>query len=151
MLNGRKRGRSMTEKELEQLYFLHKEISLLKDQINTLEPRVVTDKVSGSSYEFPYTLHNITITGLDEKEYSRKLRRLERKLRLRLDELMNLVDEINEYISSQEDSEIRQILSLRYINGLTWHQVAKHLGYADESVPRKRCNRFLKMTDKTEK
>ena len=80
-----------------------------------------------------------------------KLKRLERKLKLRLDELMDLVDEINEYISNQEDSEIRQILSLRYINGLTWNQVAKHLGYADESVPRKRCNRFLKMTDKSEK
>jgi len=79
------------------------------------------------------------------------VRRLERKLKLRLDELMNLVEETNEYISNQEDSEIRQILALRYINGLTWHQIAKHLGYADESVPRKKCNRFLKMTDKSEK
>lgn len=141
----------MTEKELEQLHFLHKEIELLKGQISNTNPSVVTDKVNGSYLEFPYTLHSIAITGVEIKEHDRKLRRLKRKLQIRLDELMDLVEEMNEYISNQEDSEIRQILSLRYINGLTWHQIAMHLGYADESVPRKRCNRFLRMTDKTEK
>lgn len=141
----------MTEKELQQLYFLNKEIEMLKSQIDTMEPRMATDRVSGSDIHFPYTLRSYTITGLDTNEYNTKIRKLKRKLKIRLDEMMDLVEEMNEFIENQEDSEIRQILALRYINNLTWHQIAIHLGYADESVPRKRMNRFLKMTDKSEK
>ncbi|QUH21093.1 RNA polymerase subunit sigma-24 [Alkaliphilus sp. B6464] len=140
----------MTEKELQKLHLIRKEIELLHKQINSLAPEVITDKVTGSLSEFPYIMHSITISGIDEDEYNRKSKRLERKLKLRLDELMDAVEEIDEYISKQEDSEIRQILSLKYINRLPWRQVAEHLGYADESVPRKKINRFLKMTDKSE-
>lgn len=141
----------MTEKELQQLYFLNKEIKMLKSQIDTMEPKMTTDRVSGSEKEFPYTQRSFTIKGINIDEYNSKIRRLERKLKIRLGELLDLVEDMNEFIEKQEDSEIRQILALRYINNLTWHQIAMHLGYADESVPRKRMNRFLKMTDKSEK
>ena len=39
---------------------------------------------------------------------------------------------------------MRLILSLRYINGLSWQQVAFSIGEYDESYPRKKHNKFLK-------
>lgn len=35
---------------------------------------------------------------------------------------------LNRYISETDDSLIRQILSYRYVNGLTWGQTAAHIG-----------------------
>ena len=69
--------------------------------------------------------------------------RLERRLSLRLSECLLLHEEMMDYINTIEDSELRQILSLYYVNGLAWREIAANLGYADESVPRKRCKRFL--------
>ncbi len=140
----------MREENLNQLRTLNKEIELIKKQIESLQPRITTDKVKGSYAEFPFTLHDIKISGIDESEYNRKLRRWERRLQLRLREVMELVEEMNEFLDTIENSEMRQILAMKYINGLSWREIATHLGYADESVPRKKCNRFLKMTDKSE-
>lgn len=40
---------------------------------------------------------------------------------------------------------MRMILTLRYINGLTWRQIAKSLGViGDGSTERKKLNRFLR-------
>ena len=38
---------------------------------------------------------------------------------------------------------MRMILSLRYINGLSWLQIAFSIGEHDEQYPRKKLNRFL--------
>lgn len=65
---------------------------------------------------------------------------IEKKLEMCFQEYRRL----NNFIDSIDDSEMRLIVSLRYINNLTWQQVAFHIGYSDESVPRKRFDRFLK-------
>lgn len=138
----------MNKKQLSQLRHLNKEIELLKKQINDVElsivPQYTIDSVKGSDPEFPYTEHSIKISGLDLNGYHRKVNRLKKKLQIRLEELMKQVDELNEYIASIDDSEIRQILTLRYMNGLTWEQVAAHVGGGNtaDSV-RKICSRFL--------
>lgn len=134
----------MNKEKLSQLHHLKNEIELLQKQLDNMDYSIVSDSVKGSSISFPYVKHTIIITGADVEEYERKMDRLKRQLARRLDELMDIVDEINEYIRTIDDSEMRQILSLRYVNNLTWQQIAHHLGYQDESVPRKRCDRFLK-------
>lgn len=140
-----------SSKQLKSISHIKREIEILKEQIESTDVNMTSDKVKGSSIDFPYTLQSITITGIDITGYNQKLERLKKRLQIRLNELADLVEEIDEYISGIKDSEMRQILTLRYINNLTWQQVALRLGYADESVPRKKCDRFLKMTDKSEK
>lgn len=81
---------------------------------------------------------------MDYQGHDNKLSRLQRKFNRRVEELIDLVEEINDYIGEIKDSEIRQIITLKYINNLTWEQVALSLGYADESVPRKKISIFLK-------
>ncbi len=134
----------MDKEQLSQLKYLKSEIEILKKQISDLDYNITTDSVKGSSPYFPYVERNFLITGLDYQVHDNKLDRLQRKLNRRVEELIDLVEETNNYIDEIKDSEIRQILILKYINNLTWEQIAFSLGYADESVPRKKINRFLK-------
>lgn len=43
------------------------------------------------------------------------------------------MDRLNAYIDAIEDSEMRQIMKLRYLNGLSWQQVDFSIGKHDES------------------
>lgn len=135
----------MDKKQLKQLRYLKSEIKILKEQIENLDYTTTKDSVKGSDQEFPYVQRTFTITGIDYEDYNRKVRRLQRQLQRRLDELIDLVEETNSYIENIDDSLIRQIISLRYINGLTWDQVAASIGGNNtaDSV-RMLCDRFLK-------
>jgi len=139
----------MTKKELSQLRYLNKEIEMLKQQIAEMEHRketeTVSDTVSGSNPEWPYERRKFYIEGIDVQGYEKRLCRLKRKLGRRLEELMEKREEIEEYISTVPDSLIRQILTLRYVNGLSWQQIAVHVGGGNtaDSV-RMMHDRFLK-------
>lgn len=140
----------MDKEQLSQLRYLSKEIELLEEQIKNIDYTMTTDSVKGSDANFPYTYHSITIKGVDIEGYNNKARRLQKRLSRRKHELIDLVNELNNYIDDIEDSEIRQMIVLKYVKNFTWSQIAKHLGYADESVPRKKLDRYFKMTDKSE-
>lgn len=135
----------MNKEQLKQLKYLKTEIEVIKKQIEELDYTTVTDSVKGSSAYFPYVARNFKIEGLDEEGYNYKFKRLRNKLNRKIDELMDLVEGTNEFIDSIEDSLTRQIISLRYINGLTWEQVAESIGGNNtaDSV-RKVAERFLK-------
>ena len=47
------------------------------------------------------------------------------------------------FIDDLPDSRLRRIFSFRYIDGLTWQQVAFRIGEFDEQYPRKIHNRYL--------
>lgn len=135
----------MTNEELLQLKHLKSEIKILKKQIEGIDLNIVTDSVKGSSPYFPYTEHNVIITGVDLNGYNSKINRIQNKLKRRVEELIDLVDETNDYIENINDSLIRQILTLRYIDGLPWKIVAERIGgnNTEQSV-RKVAERYLK-------
>lgn len=47
------------------------------------------------------------------------------------------------FIDDVDDSQMRQILSARYIDGLSWQRIAMRIDEGDEQVPRRLHNRFL--------
>ena len=69
--------------------------------------------------------------------------------RIRIEEnlirCVELSREIQDFINSIEESELRRLFTLRYINGYSWQKIAFALGSYDESVPRKKHDRYLKM------
>ena len=133
----------MNKNQLRQLRHLKSEIRLLKQQIDNLESEIVTDRVRGSDVEHPYIEKTYIIRGLAYDR--RKIKRLKEKLQRRVDDLIDLVVEINEYIETIDDSLIRQIITLRYVNGLTWDQVAARIGGGNTADSlRKMHDRFLK-------
>lgn len=125
---------------LDQLRHLNREIEILQEQIRKAEAAVVTDVVVGSDPHFPYTERTFVIAGMP----TRRIRRLRQRLDHKLEELIAAKEAMLDYISTAQDSEMRQILILRYIDGLTWRQVARKMGRAgDGSTERKKHDRFL--------
>lgn len=139
----------ITRGQLRQLRHLKREIELLQDQIADFDSLVdglpvVTDKVRGSDSEHPYVERGFVIRGYDPEEYRRRVERLKKRLQRRRDDYMALVEEINEFIESIEDSLLRQIVALRHINGLSWDQVAASIGGGNTAEGcRKRLQRFF--------
>lgn len=129
----------MTKHELSKLIYLNKEIEYLKMRIEELEcaaesqqmritgmPKAVgfTDRVAGCTVEI-----------VELKEL------LDQNLRKCFKELNSL----KRYIEGIKDSEIRMIMTLRYVNGLSWRQIAVRISaYATEDSVRMRHNRYLK-------
>ncbi|MDP4119640.1 MAG: hypothetical protein Q8876_01080 [Bacillota bacterium] len=128
----------MTKKELSQLYFLNREIEREKYRLAELE-------VTATSL-------NYKITGIPNgKGVSDKVGKcateiadLHATIELNIKRCFYELNRLNIYIQSIDDSEIRQILTLRYINGLEWEQVAANISiYATEDSVRMKHNRFL--------
>lgn len=131
----------MNKSELFQLKHLSKEIEYLKKQLELaeyqVEARQTTDSVVGSSPTFPYVQHVIKISGVDVEDYERKVERLKRSLERRIQDLLDQVAEMQEYIETVPDSETRLILQCRFINGLTWEQIEAETGISMTTAKRK--------------
>ena len=134
----------MTKKELSQLYWLNREIERDKDRLSELESAAqpVAQKITGmpsgaavSDKIGSYAAEIADLKGIIDANISRCFYEMNR---------------LNRYIASVEDSQMRLILSLRYINGLSWQQVAFSIGETDESYPRRKHNTFLKLAENAE-
>lgn len=134
----------MDKEQLKQIKYIKSEIAVIENQINNIEPSTITDKVTGSSSYFPYTQRSFTLEGIDIEEYDKRTRRLRRKLINRKEKLLELQEKVNNFIDSIDDSLVRQIITLRYIEGLNWYEVADRIGEnsTSESV-RKVAERYL--------
>ncbi|SCZ80440.1 hypothetical protein [Acidaminobacter hydrogenoformans] len=128
----------MTKKELSQLYYLNREIEEIQRRIAELEALATgcTVRITGLP----------KAQGLNDKiaEYVAEIADLKCLLDLDLKKCFFELNRLNRYINSIDDSQMRMILSLRYINGLPWEQVAASISYSlsGESV-RKAHDRFL--------
>jgi hypothetical protein len=128
----------MTKKELSQLYWLNKEIEMQQKRIAELENLA--------------TSCTATITGMPRSplvtdrlsNYIAEIVDLRNLLELNLKKCFYELNRLNRYINTIEDSQIRQIMTLRYINGLTWQQIAFRIGEHDEQYPRRKHNAFLR-------
>lgn len=127
----------MTKNELSQLYYLNREIEQENQRLQELQS--ISTNAAGKITGLPY------VPGVSNKtaiaaEIADSKAVIEAKVRLAVVEYNRL----NRYIATVEDSLMRQILSLRFINGLSWGQVARSVGGGNtaDSV-RMACNRFL--------
>lgn len=142
----------MTREKLEQYVDLQKEIEELKARIKKTESEIerieeegtVKDKVMGGLGG----LQSFKIEGYPTQQLSRKRTLLySRKatlasLEMEVSETLNQVEE---FIASIEDSRMRRIINLRYIENLPWNKVADKIGGGNtEDSIRMAFNRFMK-------
>lgn len=106
-----------------------------------LEPCTVSDTVTGSSVEPPYTKHTIIISGLSEH-------RIKRNKRI-IDELEVRCAEVDEDLASMEDKRLAQILMMRYVCGDEWEDIAKEVDYHADNC-RKAAKKYLDGLDDIE-
>ncbi|MEG1061639.1 MAG: hypothetical protein RSD35_06845 [Oscillospiraceae bacterium] len=126
----------MTKKELMRLRWLNREIESEKERLAQLKSAAtdISPKITG----LPHVGVVANKTAIAAKiADSRDI--IDTKVLRSIAEYNRL----NRYIASIDDSYIRQILTLRYVDGLSWVAVAFHMGGSEDSV-RKTHDRFLR-------
>lgn len=130
---------------------LQEEVKEVRDRIDKTEKQItkiedegnVVDSVCGGNGG----IQHFKIEGFPYPEYSRKKTLLyARKATLAsLEmELIETLNQVEEFIASVENSRMRRIITLRFINNLSWLKVAERLGgnSTADSV-RMEFNRFM--------
>lgn len=126
----------MTENELNKLYWINKEIEVLKKQKDELEARSyvkgqeITDMPFGSGGADKTADRAIAIQEINEL------------YEIKLKELYVVRGRIEKYINTINDSEIRLIVRLRAISNLPWEEIAAETGYERTTVAKKYHNHF---------
>lgn len=133
----------VTLKDLHEYTLLKKEVADLKKRLN--QDDIVSDVVTGSYTEHPYTKHPVSITGIDcaykksrHDDYNKKISSLCKK-----------ISEIEDWLSAVDDSLIRLIVRFKYFDGLSWTWVARKIGggHTSESI-RQYFIRFMRQQEK---
>lgn len=138
-------------KFLEQYADMVREIPELEAKIDRLEAQIakieaegaVKDTVSGGNGG---TQHFV-IEGFPIPEYKKKRTRL-LSVKMSYEQLKNNVEEkvmeIETFIAGIDDSRIRRIITMKYIDGLSWTETAEKLGrYATADSARKEFERYF--------
>lgn len=120
----------MTKNELSQLYYLNREIEQISRRLASLKYRAKFIK-SYSNGKYDGAIEN------EIEKLTDVLLKQQKKCFCEQRRLENFINKI-------ESSEMRIILSYRYINGLSWQQVAFSVGEHDESYVRKKHDAYLK-------
>lgn len=133
---------------------LQEEVKEVRERIDKTEKQIakiedegnVIDSVSGGYGG----IQHFKIEGFPNMEYSRKKTLLyTRKATLAsLEmELMETLNQVEEFIVSVEDSRMRRIITLRFIDNLSWNKVADRIGgnNTEDSV-KKAFYRFMENT-----
>lgn len=131
----------MTKKELSRLYCLNREIEQEQQRLAQLKEAATNTAVKISGLPSIGCMSDKTAIAAEIAD-SQAI--IEAKLQLAIVEYRR----INQYIAAIEDSYIRQIIALRFVDGLTWFQVAQHIGGGNTSDSvRMALNRFLSTGD----
>lgn len=102
-------------------------------EVNFLKKKIESDVVEGSNNEFPYEKRKFTVHGVATSRYDRKLRECNR-----------LRTQIEEFIDSLDDSKLRMILELRYIEMKNWRDIDYFFGNYTGTYSKKIHDRYFK-------
>ena len=141
----------MTKDILIQYSELVKEVKDLRKRIDNIERQIDKIETEGNvidSVKGGYGgIQHFKIEGFPDPEYSKKKTRLylnKAQLESAELELLELTNQVEDYIQSIDNSRMRRIIRYRVIDGLTWYQVAQKMGgrTTDESA-RKEFDRYM--------
>jgi hypothetical protein len=128
----------LNKKELSQLYYLNREIEEQQRRLQELEALATscTSWITGMP-------KNKSITD-KLAEYVAEIADLKGLIDLNIRKCFYELNRLNRYINTIDDSQLRMIFSLRYINGLSWLQIALAIGGGNSADGvRKAHDRFM--------
>ena len=127
----------MTIKELSQLYYLNKEILQQRKRLSELEALStnITPQISGMPHA----------PGISDKvaQCAEEIADLKALISLNIQKYWYERNRLERYIAGIEDSLTRQVFTLRFVDGLTWVQVAHRIGGNTVSSVKMICYRYL--------
>ena len=142
----------MTKTALEQYISVKQEIREIEARIERLNNKLdrinregnVKDAVKGGNGGFQtFHIEGFPVAEEDEAKYllSKNIRLLEE----RKAKAAELVVSVEEYLNTLDDSRMRRMISMKYIEGMSWCKVAQRMGgRATEDSCKKQMERFLK-------
>ena len=104
---------------------ISRRIAEIERRLGSMKGEIVSDTVKGTRKDG--TIGPIRITGFPEANYQQQkssLEKLRRKLKQTEEELLEAMTQTEEFIDGIESSELRIMLRLYYMDGLTWVQTA---------------------------
>lgn len=136
---------------LKQYIDLQKEIDETKERIKRTEKQLAAIEKSGTVIDSVTGgmggIQRYKIEGFPCAEYGKLKERLYmRKATLQSleNELMDKIGQVETFISSIEDSRMRRIISFRFVDGMSWRNVAMNIGGSNnEDSVRMAFNRFM--------
>jgi hypothetical protein len=137
----------MTLKELSQLYYLNREIE--RDQRRLEELKLQSRSISAT--EITGMPRGCAIAGSSIDRYIADIVDLEAIISAKITQCLHERNRLERYIADIPDSLTRMIFTLRFINGLTWLQVALHVGGNTEDSVKKVCYRYLDSENEKER
>lgn len=128
----------MDKKELNQIYYLEKEIDMWRKALNRLQSRSLlpSQEITGMPFGSGTSdkVGNLAVTEVDIKD---KIEELQKKV---YEEQYKLL----KYIETIDDSLMRQIMYHRHVLCMKWNEVAMTIGGGNtEDSVRKAHDRFL--------
>lgn len=131
----------MTIKELEQIVHIKNEIEVLYKRLG---------KAKGGEFAVDYAKdytsgygHPITISGYTLYD-GEKVNAISALIEKRKNNLMQKILEAEQFIDSIPDSKMRTLLTLKYLEGMTWDEVAKNVyRKMTEGSVRKYVNKYF--------
>lgn len=99
------------------------------DYLCQKDVEVVSGKVFGSSLDFPYTQVGTTVQMYQPEENDKVNKEIREKQAERI-LVMGELEEVESFISSIEDGEIREIFELSFMGGVKQQEVADTVGYS---------------------
>lgn len=133
----------MTMRELDQYAAMKAELDELREYIKRLESGVVHDRVQGSMDEHPYTLRTFDVEGIAPKNVD-KVQGLRNMLMAKEYELSAALWTIEEWMRSVGDAQIRRVIRMRFMQGMSWAKVARRVyGSHNECTARNAMTRYL--------
>jgi hypothetical protein len=136
----------MTLKELSQLYYLNREIEMDQRRLEDLRARATS------------TTQTITdmprASGVTDKvsKYVAEIVDLSAIISAKQQQCLHEYNRLERWIGDIADSPTRMIFTLRFINGLSWLQVAAHIGGSfTEAYVRNACYKYLRKKNAADK
>lgn len=128
-----------TKKELSQFHFLKREIEFEQRHLKELETSFDSRRIEITGMP----KYNGTVDSVGN--YVTEIDALKHRVACNIERCTHELFKLYEYIDSVEDSQMRLILKLRYIDRLSWKQVAANIGGGNTAdCVRLMVDRFIK-------
>ena len=120
-----------TKAYLSQYYYAYQKVDSLKEELRCLEE--LANGTQGINYDEPVVQKSRSLKAPFIR-YIDRIQRKEEELSKKVEELLNLKDEIHEAIVTVNDPVMELVLTYRYINFWEWCDIASKLHYAESYV-----------------
>lgn len=122
----------MTRKELEQVYFLKKEVTMWKRKLNEYYADISFNSKSPDG--MPFSRTNNVSSPTEDKAI--RIADVNNIIAGKLKEIELIIADIETYIVGIDDSVVRQIVNYRCCKLMSWKQIANRIGegYTEDAV-----------------